>query len=331
VKQDYTYHVDRSRFDRLLLNHAQARGSRIIEGCSVAGVEFNSEGFAAGVRLRGAEGEKIMRASIVADASGRSTVLGSQLKLKRNDPAFDQFAVHNWFENMDRGPAETADFIHIHVLPMPCSWIWQIPIGSTVTSVGIVTRRDDFVKGNETPGEFFSRHLAGHPDLVRRMMKARPLHEFVREGNYSYSMDRFAGNGWVLVGDAARFVDPIFSSGLSVAAESAQRAASAIVEALKAGHVGAEAFSSYEKILRNGVNLWRDFILLYYQLPPLFLDLLDREDGRAELRQVLQGEVYDAPSAPVLDRMRRTIEEVKADPSHPWRGDLVRVDHRRGS
>src|SRR5215475_4967685 len=72
-----------------------------------------------------------LRCKLVVDASGRSTVLGSQLRLKHHDTLFDQFAVHNWFENVDRGPAETADYIHIHVLAMPRAWVWLIPINRT--------------------------------------------------------------------------------------------------------------------------------------------------------------------------------------------------------
>ena len=322
VTQEYTYHVDRSRFDGLLLDHARAGGSRVIEGAAVRAVEFGADGFATGVRV----GERTLRARIVVDASGRGTLLGSQLKLKHNDPLFDQFAVHAWLEGVDRGPAETADFIHIHVLPRPRSWLWQIPISPGVTSVGIVTRREDFAKADEAPVDFFARHLAGHPELARRMAGARPLHDFVREGNYSYVMERFSGEGWLLVGDAARFVDPIFSSGVSVAAESARLAADAVATALRSGDVGAAAFADYERTVRGGVNLWREFILLYYQLPPLFLELLDSEEGRSELRQVLQGEVYGVAGAPVLDRMRRRIAEVRSNPRHPWHGDLAAIE-----
>lgn len=325
VRQDYTYHVDRGRFDRLLLDHARGLGSRVIEGSQVTGVEFGPDGSAVGVRVQpGGEGaERVMRGRIVVDASGRNSVLGSQLGLKRNDPSFDQFAVHSWFEGVDRGPAQTADYIHLHILPGPRSWLWQIPISPAVTSVGIVTRRDDFVKGDEAPARFFARQVASHPEFARRMAQARPLHEFVREGNYSYAMERFTGDGWLLIGDAARFIDPIFSSGLSVAAESAQRAAAAIASALGRGDVRAPAFAGYERTVRDGIRLWREFIHLYYQLPPLFLDLLDREDGRRELRQVLQGEVYDGMDAPILDRLRRGIDAVKADPRHPWHPDFL--------
>ena len=165
-------------------------------------------------------------------------------------------------------------YIHIHVLNLPRAWVWLIPINQTVTSVGIVTKGADFPKSNETVKDFFDRHIASHPVLARRMANARPLHEFTRGGNYSYVMDRFAGDGWLLVGDAARFVDPVFSSGVSVAMESAKRAADAIITALNRNDVRATAFAEYERAMRAGVDIWREFILLYYQLPPLFFDLI---------------------------------------------------------
>src|SRR5439155_19295991 len=87
-------------------------------------------------------------------------------------------------------------------------------------------------------------------------------------------MDRLAGNGWLLVGDAARFVDPVFSSGVSVALESAKRAAAAIVKALGRCDVSAASFTDYEKTIREGVAIWSEFIVLFYQLPHIFIDLI---------------------------------------------------------
>jgi FADH2 O2-dependent halogenase len=135
-------------------------------------------------------------------------------------------------------------------------------------------------------------------------------------------MDRFAGDGWLLVGDAARFVDPVFSSGVSVAMESAKRAAGVIIRALGRNDVGAGAFTEYEQTLRAGMDIWREFILLYYQLPPLFFDLIARPNTRGQLTQLLQGDVYDRSSAPILAQMRNTIQAVAADRQHPWRPHL---------
>jgi ABC-type nitrate/sulfonate/bicarbonate transport system ATPase subunit/flavin-dependent dehydrogenase len=322
LTQDYTYHVDRSRFDELLLKHAARQGSRVIEGARVDKIEFDGD-TATGVRVTIKDSTNLLRCKLVVDASGRSTGLGSQLRLKRHDALFDQFAVHNWFEGVDRGTAETADYIHIHVLNLPRAWVWFIPINQTVTSVGIVTKGADFPKGSETVKEFFDRHIASHPVLARRMANARPLHEFTREGNYSYVMDHFVSDRWLLVGDAARFVDPVFSSGVSVAMESAKRAADAIIAALNRNDVRASAFADYERAMRAGVDIWREFILLYYQLPPLFFDLISHPDSRSQLTRLLQGDVYDRATVPILGKMREVIKNVAADSAHPWRSQLA--------
>jgi FADH2 O2-dependent halogenase len=154
------------------------------------------------------------------------------------------------------------------------------------------------------------------------MANARPLHEFTREGNYSYVMDRFAGDGWLLVGDAARFVDPVFSSGVSVAMESAKRAAAAITGALGRNDVSTQAFADYEQTLRAGMDIWREFILLYYQLPPLFFDLIAQPETRGQLTRLLQGDVYDRSSVPILGQIRDTIKAVATDRQHPWHPQL---------
>jgi ABC-type nitrate/sulfonate/bicarbonate transport system ATPase subunit/flavin-dependent dehydrogenase len=322
LTQDYTYHVDRSRFDQLLLQHAARQGSRVIENARVEKVEFNGAGTAIGVRVKQNGQERLLRSRLVVDASGRNTVIGSQLRLKRHDALFNQFAVHNWFEGVDRGPEETADYIHIHILSLPQAWVWLIPINQTVTSVGIVTRGSDFTKNQESADAFFARHISAHPLLARRMACARPLHGFTREGNYSYVMDRFAGDGWLLVGDAARFVDPVFSSGVSVAMESAKRAAAAITGALGRDDVSAHAFADYEQTLRAGMDIWREFILLYYQLPPLFFDLIARPETRGQLTRLLQGDVYDWSSVPILGEIRDAIKTVAGDRQHPWHAHL---------
>jgi ABC-type nitrate/sulfonate/bicarbonate transport system ATPase subunit/flavin-dependent dehydrogenase len=320
IRQDYTYHVDRSRFDKLLLKHAATQGSRIIEGSHVEGVEFGPDGAACGVRVRLIGGiQKTLRCKIVVDASGRNCVLGNQLKLKRKDPEFNQFAVHSWFEGVNRGDPETADYIHVHMLPVPRGWAWVIPINAEVTSVGVVTEQAEFVKAGQSVEEFFARQVASNSVLAERMAGARRVHDFTREGNYSYVMERFVGDGWLLVGDAARFVDPVFSSGVSVAMESAKRAAEAIVAALARGDVRAASFAGYEATQRAAADIWREFVLLYYKLPPLFLDLISQPDSRVQVLRLLQGEVFDRQTVPILDQMRDFIGRVEQDPAHELR------------
>jgi FADH2 O2-dependent halogenase len=117
-------------------------------------------------------------------------------------------------------------------------------------------------------------------------------------------------------------VDPVFSSGVSVALESAKRAADAIVKALGRGDVSAASFADYEKTIRAGVAIWREFICLYYQLPPLFLDLINRPEARWQLTRLLQGDVYDRNAVPILALMQEQIAAVLSNPDHPWRAHL---------
>jgi ABC-type nitrate/sulfonate/bicarbonate transport system ATPase subunit/flavin-dependent dehydrogenase len=308
IDQTWSWHVDRSRFDDALLRHAAAQGSRVSEGVQVERVELDERGRAVGVLVREGDTRRLLRARLVVDATGRGTLLGSQLRMKRNDPELRQFAVHGWFEGVDRGAPETADWIHLHVLPGPRAWAWQIPISAAVTSVGVVCEAEHFPKTGEDPAAFFAESVASSPPLARAMAGARPLHALQREGNYSYAMERLAGDGWLLVGDAARFVDPLFSSGLSVAAESAREAARAIREALVRGDTSAAAFAGYEERLRSGLDAWREFIGLYYRSPRAFLSLLADPAEREHLRDVLQGDLYEsARRSSGVERLRTEI------------------------
>jgi FADH2 O2-dependent halogenase len=253
-------------------------------------------------------GVRVLRARIVADASGRATLLGSQLRLKRPDPSFRQFAIHGWFEGVDRGPAESTDWIHLHVLPGPRSWAWEIPISAAVTSVGIVSDAEAFPKAGHDHERFFAEQAATNPAFARSLRAARPLGALQREGNYSYAMERLAGDGWLLLGDAARFVDPLFSSGLSLAAESARAAAAAIRVALGAGDVSARSFAAYQASLTAAADAWREFIGLYYREPRAFLSLLGDPVRRERLRDLLQGDVFERDAAPGLSALRGELE-----------------------
>jgi ABC-type nitrate/sulfonate/bicarbonate transport system ATPase subunit/flavin-dependent dehydrogenase len=320
VAQDFTWHVDRGRFDRLLLDHARAAGAEVREGARVVDAELRAEGVL--LRADAAGREETLRGRVLVDASGRGTFLGSKLRLKRNDPALRQFAVHGWFEGVARGPAEVADWIHLHVLPGLRTWAWQIPIRPEVTSVGVVTADGAFPKAAESVEDFFARQIASSPALAASMASAKPLDALLRDGNSGYAMERYAGDGWLLVGDAARFVDPIFSSGVSLAAESARAASQAILGALAAGDAGAERFAGYAATLGRGIEVWRELVLLHYRLPRLVLSLLEDADDRAVLQEVLQGAVFGVETPALLERLRGELAAVEADPSHPWHGEL---------
>ncbi len=325
VNQDYTYHVDRSRFDHLLLRHAEDRGSKVVQGVSVRDVLMDDDGTACGVTAE-IDGKSIdFDAKIVVDASGRHTLLGRKFGLKVNDPHFNQFAVHAWYEDVDRGEGESQDYIHIYFLPFKRGWAWQIPITDTVTSIGVVAEKEVFRTSKGDLEAYMDNLVESNPSLARRMAPATRVNELKQEGNYSYSMSRFSGPGYVLLGDAARFVDPIFSSGVSVAMHSAKFASGPIIEALRTGDVGEGAFDSYDEQLKKGVQNWYEFIKLYYRCLPIFTRFIQDPEHRLDLLRLLQGDVYDADGVPVLHAMREAIEVIENTEGHLLQSTLESV------
>jgi len=325
VDQDYTYHVDRSKFDLLLLKHAEKLGSKVYQGIHVQDVVIE-DGRVCGVRFTIGDQAVTLRGEVVVDATGRQGLIGRLLKLKKKDPIFNQFAAHAWFENVNRGSGPSADYIHIYFLPVERGWIWQIPITEEITSIGVVAEKDVFRNSKLDPEAWFATHTGSTPDIARAMQDARRVNDVKLEADYSYSMERFVGDGFLMVGDAARFVDPIFSSGVSVALSSAKFASEQICLAYETGDFSAESFAPYETKLRRGVNVWYEFIRLYYKLLPLFTYFIQSKEHRIEILRLLQGEVYDRDEVAVLDAMREFIRKVETTPNMAfWQSRLTNI------
>lgn len=315
VAESHTWHVDRSRFDAMLARHAAASGATVRHGAAVTAVDIRP----GGVEARLADGAQV-RAELVVDASGRRTFLGAALGLKVMDPLFDQYAVHAWFRGLDRGPKDPGN-IFVHFLPSPGSWVWQIPISADVTSVGLVTQKLKLRERNADPAGLFREMLAQRPELAERLARAGQANAFKVEADYSYEMKAFCGDRFLLIGDAARFVDPIFSSGVSIALNGARLAAADVAEAFRRGDFSAASFARFEATLRTGTRNWKRFITAYYALNVLFTWFIEKRDYRVEILKLLQGDVYDE-SVPVLDEMEALIRDVAKDPRHLWHSRL---------
>jgi 1H-pyrrole-2-carbonyl-[peptidyl-carrier protein] chlorinase len=333
VEQNYTYHVDRGAFDLALLQHAHAAGAEVYEGIDVKRVDFAGEGGDPEVEFDLGRKRLRTRVRLVVDATGRRTLLGSQLKLKIKDPVFDQYALHTWFEGWDRGSGPEAGYIHIHFLPLANTWVWQIPISDGVTSIGVVTQKKHFLAAKEDLPAFFRRCLHAREDLGARLDGAKQIRPLAEEGDYSYAMSRCAGDRFLLLGDAARFVDPIFSTGVSIALNSARFASHDVLAALGSGDLSRERFATFEATMKRGTKNWYDFITVYYRLNVLFSYFVESPHHRLDVLKLLQGDVYDEEPPEVLELMRRKVAEVERSPTHMWHrllGDLTANAFRPG-
>ncbi|MCG8914455.1 FAD-dependent oxidoreductase [Actinokineospora sp. PR83] len=322
VDRDYTYHVDRGQFDALLLKHSEEQGAAVFTGVRVLSVDFDDpERVTVSCRI----GDRTVpfTAGLVVDASGRQTLLGRQLRIKVPDPVFDQYAVHTWVKGLDRAAlansAEEVDHIFVHFLPIKDTWVWQIPITDTITSVGVVTQKKRFTEANKDREAFFWEFVSSHPALAEALHATERVRPFKVEGDYSYAMEEICGDRFILVGDAARFVDPIFSSGVSVALNSARIASQDIIAAHRAGAgYGRERFATYEDKLRSAVRYWYEFISIYYRLNVLFTAFVQDPRYRVDVLKMLQGDVYDGEEPKALTAMREVVRAVEENPDHLW-------------
>ncbi len=318
---EYTYHVDRAVFDAMYLRHANELGAEVLQGVTVLKVLFEGDR-AVGVRVRLLGREIDLRSRFVVDASGRRTLLGRQLGLWQKDKQFNQFAIYSWFKGVNPPTPETAEYIHVHFLPVNRGWVWHIPIYEGITSVGAVTEKTDFQKSGKDHETFFSELLDMTPNTRHILKGAERVRPFYIEADYSYKIDRFSGPGWLLVGDAARFVDPIFSSGVSVAMRSGQFAFNALKRALDED-AEEESFGQYNEIVDRGVQIWYEWITLYYRLQSLFTRLSSMPEYKRDIQQLLQGEVFDKSAVAVLDRMKNVIKAVEENEGHILRSHLA--------
>ncbi len=261
LAHDRSYQVERATFDKLLLDHSAASGAEVREETAVEKVTFDETG--ATLALRGADGGRSeVRSQYVIDASGRQTVLGSQFDLKRRYDNLNKFSVFAHFDAVDREPGEVGTLTRM--LRDADRWFWIIPITETRTSIGVVTDTETFKRARQTPEQFLSDSIAAQPVLLARMHTADRVSEVHATGDYSYRNTRLAGDRWLLAGDAAGFIDPVFSTGVFLALASGESAADAMDSALRKPTTRSRAFTTYEQRLNRVMSLYLKFVRSWY-------------------------------------------------------------------
>lgn len=323
---DHSFHADRARLDMLLMKHAESLGCRIVQGVSARRARVDGTGRVCGAEVTFGSKTVDLDADLVVDATGHRTLLGRQFDLRVRDPDLDQIAFHTWFTDVDLTPAATADHVHVHFLPVHRGWAWQSPLSGGYTSVGLVTDRESFQQWDLGPDEFFRACVEESPGLRRSMAPARAARPLRAETSVNYGLERICGDGWLAVGDAARFVDPVFSSGVGLAVDSARTAATTIVRAFQDGGPTAGALRPYQDELFAQGAVWRRFVRLYYRLMPAFTVFVRSPRHRPGILGLLQGDVRAAGETGLLDEMTDLVREVASDDGHPLRGRLRELD-----
>lgn len=255
----YAWEVERQQFDLDLLEHARECGARIYQPRTVTAIHENETP----VRLETNEGELTCR--FVVDATGRAAFLGNRMGVRTKNDDFNNVAVFTHFNGVKRREGKRAGDIIIAVLPEH-SWSWTIPFADGRTSVGVVCNAKLY---KEYPNrlDYIRDRLSVHPLLVENMAGAEMLQEPGHQGNYSHTCSTYTGRSWLLLGDAAAFLDPIFSSGVHISLTSAKLASQAIHAALSTGCPDLRetpAGQAYEPTLRKGTHRFRTMLNMFY-------------------------------------------------------------------
>jgi flavin-dependent dehydrogenase len=264
----HAYQVRRDEFDHLLLNRARQAGAEVLFGWEAVLPQWDGKRLTA-LRVRDPQGEEhIFSFKVFLDASGQQSFLASRMGWRFAYPKHRKVAAVNHFRNVWLPAGESSGNITIALAP--AGWFWLIPFANDTVSVGAVLDVSFWKAQGKSPQEIFAAALEQTPEVARRLAQASPLLSFSAIQNFSYRVTKVAGDGFCLVGDAAGFLDPIFSTGVFIATTTAASAAEDVADALhRHGRVDAADFAPTATLIRTLQRIFFSLIRSYYD--PHFL------------------------------------------------------------
>lgn len=313
------YHVLRSEFDMMLLRNAAARGASVHEGHAVIEAT-HSHRHGALVTVRGPDGELVRcRARFLLDASGRDAFVASRRQLRAMTPHLRKAAVFAHYENVPRAEGLAAGDIILIVLKD--GWFWMIPLPEGRTSVGLVAEGSRLKDSGLPPEELLDQAVRRCPASWERMREARRVSQVWTASDYSYECREVAGDGYLLLGDAAAFIDPIFSTGVWLAMSSAEMAADRLHLALggagRPGDLSPSVFAQYERKVRRHVGVYMRIVSRFYE--PGFMDIFLQPSTRFGIKRSVISLLAGLAEPPPMVRLRLA-----------WFYTLVRLQRRIG-
>jgi flavin-dependent dehydrogenase len=264
-----TWQVLRSEFDEMMLNNAAEHGAEVWQEANVTDVHFEPSETdelpkATGVTVtRGGQPYNV-KAKIVVDATGNNAMISRRLNIRKADPNLRKVAIFAHYTGAIRDEGKNAGATLVVALPNHEGWFWYIPLADDVMSVGVVGNPDYLITGRDNPQQTLDEEIAKTQWMADRLKPATQVSEIRVASDYTYQSRRVAGDGWVLVGDAFAFLDPIYSSGVFMALKTGELAANAINNALAKNDTSATSLSNWGDDLLDGYNSIRKIVYAYY-------------------------------------------------------------------
>lgn len=262
-RYEYAWQVRRAEFDAMLLDRARELGVHVVEGATVRDALTDGDRLA-GVRyqLKGESGSVPARATMVVDASGQHRWLGRRFGLVDWYDDLRNVAVWSYWQGALRYPGEHEG----DLLTESCrqGWLWYAPLSPELTGIGYVTTSDRLVASGLTPEQLLERHIAESTEVSWLTAGAKRVDIYRAARDWSYTCQQFSGPGWVLVGDAAAFIDPLLSAGVTLAMRAASSVAKAVHETLTAPDKERHVMKDYEDRYRDFLDSLLELVRFFY-------------------------------------------------------------------
>jgi flavin-dependent dehydrogenase len=258
---DSSYQVSRAEFDKVLLDHAAENGAEVREQTAVKRIEFFDDRAELQLQAKAAPAQKIS-ARYVIDASGRHSLLGNHFKLKQSYPHLQKISIFAHYEGVES--EQGRDGTLTRQLRAIDRWFWYVPLPNDRASLGVVLDTILFKQSRKSPESFLEESLAEQPFLARRMTHARRVTPVYASADFSYRQSRLTGDRWMLAGDAAGFIDPVFSSGVFLALLAGEQCADILNIVLDHPRKAPRLFARYERLLRRVMKSYLRFVDAWY-------------------------------------------------------------------
>ena len=312
-----TWQVVRSEFDHMMLTNAREHGAVAHEGARVVDVLFDNDR-AVGVKVKAEDGSFTdVRAKVVVDASGQNGFLMSRLGLRIWDPVLNKGAIWTYWEGARRDTGRDEGATLVLQTPKHYSWFWYIPQHNNIVSVGVVAPFDYLFKGRNNYAQTYDEELERCSAARERVSAGKRVTGYFATKDYSYRSKQVAGDGWVLVGDAVGFIDPLYSSGVMLALKSGELAADAIVEGFAKGDTSARQLGKWGPIFNEGVDRIRRLVCEYYDGFNFGTFVRRFPDLKGAITDLLIGDLFTNAADKVWGPMESLYEPGKA-PIPPW-------------
>ena len=332
-----TWQVVRSEFDRMMLDNARERGAEVWEEANVTDVLLEPAASdtlprATGVRVqRNGDGQPLtIRSRAVIDATGLSAMLSKKLNLRTFDPKLRKasYFAHYKGGRRDPNPRDEGATLVLSTASQD-GWFWYIPLPDDIVSVGVVGDIDRLVGSNrgKSPEQILDEEIKNCPGLNGRLddaTRVSPVHVL---SDFSYRSSRCAGEGWVLIGDAFGFLDPMYSSGVFLALKSGEAAADAILEAFEIDDFSATQLSKWGDEIAAGMTSIRKLVYAFYTRDFSFGRFIrDNPDFKKHLVDLLIGNVFYNGVDDIFGPMSKTVmlpDAIPLDPPHPADNEAI--------